>query len=118
VLSEDVKTTRRTPGDRVLCLIPSGFARRVVDLLDAHYAAADPAVDVVVDRRGGERRDHERRTNRLPPPGGVERRQNPDRRHAERRRPLEPVSGHELPRWARAYEGVIRFVRPRGSGRG
>jgi hypothetical protein len=69
VLSEDVKTTRRTPGDRVLCLIPSGFARRVVDLLDAHYAA-DPAVDVVVDRRGGERRDHERRARRMPPPGG------------------------------------------------
>ncbi len=96
---------------RVICLIPAGFARRLTGLLEAHYAH-DPEVDVVVDRRGGDRRFSERRSSEAPPPGGVERRLGSDRRRAQRRRATEPVEGYELPRWARAYEGVITFVAP------
>ena len=56
----------------IYCVIPQPLAGEIYDRMQAHYAQ-DPAVEVIVDRRAGDRRAGE-----IEPPR--ERRQRRDRR--------------------------------------
>jgi RNA polymerase sigma-70 factor (ECF subfamily) len=99
----------------VYCLVPRDLAPRLHDQLRHHFAA-DPSVEVVVERRGADRRSETDR--RSPADDGVtlavERRgirSATGRRIAERRAALVPVDAPApLPRRAREHTPRLVFV--------
>lgn len=98
----------------VYCLIPRELAEKLHDPLREHFAD-DPNLEVVVERRGDDRRSGaDRRGIASKSPNGGERRKvggHAGRRFGERRVPLTPVvEPPELPRRARRYANRINFV--------
>lgn len=95
----------------VYCVVPAGL-EWLHELLRRHFRD-DPSVEVIVERRGLDRRaETERRTGRVGD-SGMERRlirSLEGRRVGERRAPLVAVSGGGLPRRARAYADQIVFI--------
>jgi len=99
------------------CVLPAALAPKLHDSLREHFAEL-PDVEVVVERRGRERRAGEgRRASDVGPISGPERRviRNPDgRRVADRRAPVEPLAPEEapeLPRRARHYAEQLVWLR-------
>jgi RNA polymerase sigma-70 factor (ECF subfamily) len=99
----------------VYCIVPAELALKLHDLLRRHFGA-DPSVEVIVERREGERRvAPERRASLTGDRSVAERRQirsSGGRRVADRRAivvavPPPPVA---LPRRARAYAAQLAFV--------
>jgi RNA polymerase sigma-70 factor (ECF subfamily) len=106
-----------SPGRPVLyCLLPSELAPQLHDLL-RRYFRDDPFVEVVVERRDGERRaGHDRRADpTVADAQRLERRRVRDlagRRAGERRATVVDVAGLELPRKARDHaEQIVFFER-------
>jgi RNA polymerase sigma-70 factor (ECF subfamily) len=112
----------------VYCLVPRELAPSAHDLLRRH-CRDDPSVEVIVERRGAERRDaRDRREARAETASGAERsaRERPDapmgdaerrrirnlrgRRVGERRAAVVSVSAPPLPRRARAFAEQLTFV--------
>lgn len=98
----------------VYCLIPPELAPKIHDLLRRHFAD-DPNLEVIVERRGRERRKRaDRRARPAKRPVRAERRQirSPTgRRMGERRAALVPVDeAPPLPRRARRYAPQLTFV--------
>jgi RNA polymerase sigma-70 factor (ECF subfamily) len=99
----------------VYCLIPRDLAPKLHEQLRRHFAA-DPWVDVIVERRGTERRGGADRRADSPRPGvssGAERRRiraRQGRRVGERRAELVLVDGPALPRRARGCADRVVFV--------
>jgi RNA polymerase sigma-70 factor (ECF subfamily) len=95
----------------VYCLIPRDLAPRLHELLRRHFAG-DAGVEMVVERRGAERRrEDDRRVVACEP--RVERRRIRSvvgRRVGERRTVQVPVWPPELPRRARAHQERLVFV--------
>lgn len=99
----------------IYCIVPRDLASRLLDTLRRHYKD-DPEIEVIVERRRGERRavsDQRLADPARPPHGCGERRRirNRDgRRVGERRVALVPVEVPRLPRKARAHAERIVFV--------
>jgi RNA polymerase sigma-70 factor (ECF subfamily) len=101
----------------LLCLVPAEVAPALLEPLRRHYRDAEVEVEILPERRRGERRSGEERRKRDkgPPKGGEERRliRNADgRRVGEHRAELvrtEPPN--ELPRKARPYAERISFYK-------
>jgi len=101
-------------GQRVVvcCLIPPALAPKLHDVLRRHFADAE-GVEVVVERRRGERRSPIDRRITTTELCGAERRRIRSltgRRIAELRAALVPTAALELPRRARAHSGELEFV--------
>jgi RNA polymerase sigma-70 factor (ECF subfamily) len=97
----------------VYCVIPRDLAPRLHEPLRRHFAGGPRAVEVIVERRGSDRRDSpERRA--LATPADTDRRRVRNaqgRRIAERRAPAVAVEPPlELPRKARPHAGQIHFL--------
>lgn len=96
---------------KIYCIVPRELAAKLHEPLRRHYLG-DPGVEVVVERRRGDRRrTGERRET--PATADVEQRRirNPDgRRIAETRASVEVVQAAPLPRRARSYADRLRFV--------
>jgi RNA polymerase sigma-70 factor (ECF subfamily) len=107
----------------IYCTIPPELADRLHEPLRRHFAGRDDIeVEVIVERRAGERRGGaERRAATAPdewpePEGEPERRQvraAGGRRAGDRRAPLRAVAPAELPRRARRYAERIAFYERR-----
>ena len=100
---------------RIYCLIPPD-PPELHELLIEHFAT-DPAVEVLIEKRGAERRDgRERRSGVEPPPNGKERRLANDlegRRFGERRATIASVEEKPaLPSDARSYADRVSFRKP------
>jgi RNA polymerase sigma-70 factor (ECF subfamily) len=95
------------------CVVPFDLAGRLHEPLRRHFAA-DPAVEVVVERRAVDRRSAEdRRGDEASPDSPLERRRihaATGRRVADRRAPLIDVVGPPLPRAARRHAERLVFV--------
>jgi DNA-directed RNA polymerase specialized sigma24 family protein len=100
--------------------VPGDLWPKVSRLLERAWRD-DPSVEVVVDRRVGERRttgERRRASMRMGPPFATDRRQiryEDGRRIADRRAILVPVAGPELPRAARRHADRIVFLEPLAS---
>jgi RNA polymerase sigma-70 factor (ECF subfamily) len=108
--------SQRTEGGRVLtyCLVPRELAAKLHEPLREHFGD-DPSVEVVVERRGRERRAaDERRGDSAAADGAVDRRRVRNatgRRVGDRRMPLVAVdTPAELPRKARRFAAELVFV--------
>jgi RNA polymerase sigma-70 factor (ECF subfamily) len=106
----------------VYCVVPSDLAPRLHEQLRRHFRD-DPEVEVVVERRGRERRSpHDRRASRpeppeqragRPPEQPVDRRRIRSltgRRFGERRAVLIDAAAPDLPRKARPHAARLAFV--------
>jgi RNA polymerase sigma-70 factor (ECF subfamily) len=98
----------------VYCLVPRDLAPKLHEQLRRHFAG-DPSVEVVVERRAGDRRGAEAR--RAASGAGSSRavdrraiRSVTGRRAGERRAPLVAVRAPLLPRRSRPYAGRLVFV--------
>jgi RNA polymerase sigma-70 factor (ECF subfamily) len=94
------------------CIVPRELAAKLHDPLRRFYAD-DPSVEVVVERRFGDRRaTPERRTAKSGPPGDERRRirSGEGRRAGERRAVVASVDQLPLPRKAQAYADRLVFV--------
>ena len=98
-------------GPIVYCVVPRDLAPKLHELLRRHFAS-DPGVEVVVERRGADRRSEADRRDEVL--AGV-----PDRRRirnlegrriGERRAAVVPVTVPRLPRKARLYADRLWFV--------
>jgi RNA polymerase sigma-70 factor (ECF subfamily) len=99
----------------VYCLIPADLAEALHDPLRRHFRE-DPAIEVIVDRRDGDRRSGaERRKGEREVPAAEERRKvraTAGRRIAERRAATADVGPPPLPRRARRHaEEIVFFER-------
>jgi RNA polymerase sigma-70 factor, ECF subfamily len=96
----------------VYCVVPRDLASKLHDTLQRHFAD-DPEVEVVVERRGTERRLEEERRAAAADAGATERRRirnQEGRRVGERRVAVVPVAIRKLPRRARPYTDRLSFV--------
>jgi RNA polymerase sigma-70 factor (ECF subfamily) len=98
----------------VYCLIPAELGPKLHDLLQAHFRD-EPAVEVVIEQRDGDRRSgSERRLGEGTPPTSGERRRvrgSAGRRVAERRAALVPTDElPQLPLRVRRFAQQIAFV--------
>lgn len=96
------------------CVVPAALAGELHDPLREHYRD-DPLIEVIVERRGAERRKLDERRVRKggPPDGRGERRKlraANGRRITERRAALVPTTVPDLPPIAARYVGRISFV--------
>ena len=93
------------------CVVPFALAAKLHGPLRQHFAS-DPSIEVVVERRGVERRKlAERRDGGVPP--AAERRlirNAGGRRVGPRRAPTMALDAPELPRRARRYASEIAFL--------
>jgi hypothetical protein len=94
----------------VYCLIPPELAGELLEPLREHFAA-DPAVDVIVDRRIGHRRSGvDRRSLMVASPDVVQKRSGVDRRRLAGRRAPQIPRNLELPAEAAVHADRIRFA--------
>jgi RNA polymerase sigma-70 factor (ECF subfamily) len=99
-------------GSVIYCVVPRDLARKLHDPLRRHFRD-DAGVEVVVERRGRERRSP---AQRRAPEGGTtaqERRRIHNaggRRVGERRLPVVPVNAPALPRRVRTFADQLVFV--------
>jgi RNA polymerase sigma-70 factor (ECF subfamily) len=97
----------------VYCLVPRELAPRLHELLRRHFAGA-AGVEVLVERRNGERRGSGDRRDGSPPDTAPDERRRvrslAGRRVGERRAVLVAVGAPELPRRARALADRIAFI--------
>jgi RNA polymerase sigma-70 factor (ECF subfamily) len=94
------------------CLVPRDLVGDVHDELRHHFAD-DPDVEVVVERRGEDRRSGKDRRHRDEPRGGPERRRirnSTGRRVGERRAVLVEVEAPPLPSGLRVHAARLVFV--------
>ena len=96
------------------CLVPRDLAARVYDALCRHFAD-DPSIEVVIERRGSDRREIQSRRARELPVGAERRkiRSVAGRRVGERRGSLVQVispTADQLPRRARSAAPRLAFV--------
>jgi RNA polymerase sigma-70 factor (ECF subfamily) len=94
------------------CLVPDELSPRVHELLRRHFRD-DPTVEVLVERRGPDRRVTAHRRQARKPRSAPERRRirgSAGRRIAERRELLVPQGAPELPRRVRPYASRLVFV--------
>jgi RNA polymerase sigma-70 factor (ECF subfamily) len=96
------------------CLIPPDLAPCLHELLRRHFADRVD-LEVIVERRGGERRDgHDRRVEEPSTGSRMSNRRrvggDAGRRIADRRSPAIVVDGPALPRRARSFAAQIMFV--------
>ena len=96
----------------ILCVVPRELERKLAGALTKFFDGTD--VEVVVERRRGERREQcERRERPLPRERIIERRRvraEAGRRVAERRWASVPAPTPELPRRARGHASKLAFV--------
>jgi RNA polymerase sigma-70 factor (ECF subfamily) len=100
------ENSARNARPRIYCLIPRELAGRLHELLRRHFRD-DPGVEVIVERRGMQRRvkpSDKARTGDQAKWGGDE------RRIGERRAASVAVAPVELPRAARRYAEQLTFV--------
>jgi RNA polymerase sigma-70 factor (ECF subfamily) len=98
----------------VFCVVPAALATELHELLRLHYSD-EPGIQVIVERRGEDRRLHgERRdVGRAPRPTEDERRRvrsRSGRRIAERRAAQVPTAMLSLPSAAQAYAEQLSFI--------
>lgn len=98
----------------VFCVVPAALATELHELLRLHYSD-EPGIQVIVERRGEDRRLHgERRdVGRAPRPTEDERRRvrsRSGRRIAERRAAQVPTAMLSLPAAAQAYAEQLSFI--------
>jgi RNA polymerase sigma-70 factor (ECF subfamily) len=96
----------------VYCLVPRDLAPKLHEPLRRHFEA-DPLVEVVVERRNGDRRADGERRRAAAQRRGAERRAiraATGRRVGERRAALVSADAPALPRKARAHVARLKFV--------
>ena len=99
------------PTTMTYCLVPRDIAARLHDPL-RRFFAEDPRLEVVVERRGADRRANiERRDSEKESPAERRLIRNADgRRIADRRATTMPAAARDLPRKARPYAARLVFV--------
>jgi RNA polymerase sigma-70 factor (ECF subfamily) len=96
----------------VFCLVPRELAPQLHEPLRRHFLA-DTRIEVVVERRGAERRGRDRRHSGAPGEPAADRRtirNQSGRRVGDRRALLVSLETFDLPRRARRYADRIVFV--------
>lgn len=94
----------------VFCLLPADLSDELLEPLREHFAG-DPSVDVIVDRRIGQRRSGvDRRALLVAPPELVQRRSGVERRERHDRRAPSVPRRLTLPPEAEPHGARIRFL--------
>src|SRR5580765_4138666 len=106
-----VKSTSAPRSAITYCIVPSELAEALHEPLRKHFAD-DPSAQVVVERRGDERRGQRDRRACTTPVANDRRliRSDEGRRVADRRALAAETEGLPLPRRLVRYETALRFV--------